>query len=183
MISTFIKTSPILFFALLFVLPIYAVTKTTNPPNTSLSAIAVISPTSTSNVHGIVKFSPTAKGVRVVADISGLAPGVHGFHIHEWGDISSQTGESAGPHFNPDKTVHGGPNTAKHHEGDLGNIEADANGNAHLDAVHPSIQLFGEKSIIGRSVVVHEDEDDLNSQPAGNAGGRLGVGVIGIKRK
>jgi len=115
--------------------------------------------------------------VQVVADIQNLTPGKHGFHIHEKGDCSAADASSAGGHFNPTHQHHGGPMTAEHHTGDLGNIEADASGKAHLDW-KGKMQMSGADSIIGKSVVVHEKEDDLKSDPAGNSGARIACGVI-----
>lgn len=172
------SSTKLLFLSLLLISahPLFALTTSPAP----LKAIAIISPASSSDVHGIVRFENSDKGVHIVADLSGLVPGSHGFHIHQWGDISSANGTSAGPHFNPSKMSHGGPHDAAHHAGDLGNIEADVSGNAHLDTISPTLQLSGDTSIIGRSVVVHQHADDMTSQPAGNAGARIGVGVIGI---
>lgn len=67
--------------------------------------------------------------------------------------------------------------TAEHHVGDLGNIEADASGKGHL-VWKGKLDLSGPNSIIGKSVVVHEKEDDLKSDPAGNSGARIACGVI-----
>lgn len=146
-------------------------------------AIAVIHPTQGSQVKGTVTFTEEAGGVRVVASISGLAPGVHGFHIHEFGDASSADGTSAGSHFNPSGHPHAGPSAANRHAGDLGNITADNAGNATLNWLDPHIALSGPNTILGRGVVVHDKADDLTTQPTGNAGGRLGVGVIGVAKK
>lgn len=140
-------------------------------------AIAVLQPTQGNKVSGTVTFTKADDGgVQVTADLQGLEPGKHGFHIHQYGDLSSADGKSAGDHFNPMKMRHAGPDDAEHHAGDLGNITAGADGTAHLD-MKISTNL---NSIIGRAVVVHEKEDDLMSQPAGNAGARIAVGVIGI---
>ena len=148
-----------------------------------MKAIAVLSPTKGSSVQGVVTFEAVEKGVHVVANVWGLTPGKHGFHIHEFGDCSSDSGTSAGGHFNPSGMKHGAPESENRHAGDMGNIEADKNGNAHLDYVDHTITLQGTASIIGRGVIVHAKEDDLNTQPTGNAGGRLACGVIGIAKK
>ena len=87
--------------------------------------------------------------------------------------------KSAGGHFNPGMHKHGGPQTGEHHAGDLGNLEADAQGKATYDATVQGISLDDPKTgIIGKSVIVHGKADDLKSQPAGNAGPRIGCGVI-----
>ncbi|MCX6137225.1 MAG: superoxide dismutase family protein [Ignavibacteriales bacterium] len=145
-------------------------------------AIAVIVPTKGNSVRGTVTFEAVERGVRVVADLTRLTPGKHGFHVHEFGDISSDDGSSAGGHFNPMGMVHSMPMSDKRHAGDMGNIEADEHGIAHLDYVDPAMKLDGDYSIVGRAVIVHEKEDDLKTQPTGNAGPRIGCGVIGIAK-
>jgi len=141
-------------------------------------AIAVVHPTKGNKASGKVTFTKMPDGVKVVADIDGLTPGKHGFHIHEKGDCSAADASSAGGHFNPTHMPHGGPDSPKRHVGDLGNIEADAAGHAHFERVDNVIQLDGPNSVIGRAVIVHADADDFVSQPAGNAGARVGCGVI-----
>jgi Cu-Zn family superoxide dismutase len=143
-------------------------------------AIAVITSTKGNSVHGVVTFEEVDKGVHVNVHLAGLMPGKHGFHIHEFGDISSDDGSSAGGHFNPMEMPHSMPMTEKRHAGDMGNIEADEKGTAHLDYIDSVMKLNGEYSIIGRAIIIHAKEDDFKTQPTGNAGPRIGYGVIGI---
>ena len=145
-------------------------------------AVCVIYPTQDNNVSGTVTFTKTENGIKVVADLMGLTKGKHGIHIHEKGDCSAVDGSSAGGHFNPEGKSHGSPSDSIRHVGDLGNIEADANGKAHLEYIDKIITLEGKHSIIGRSVIIHKNEDDLKTQPTGNAGGRVACGVIGISK-
>jgi Cu-Zn family superoxide dismutase len=145
-------------------------------------AIAVLHPTQGNHVEGTVTFTKSGDEIKIVADVTGLAPGKHGFHVHQFGDCSSPDGNAAGGHFNPTKAPHAGHDAAQRHVGDLGNLEADASGKAHLELTDNMMTMSGEKSIIGRGVIVHEKEDDLKSQPVGNAGGRLACGVIGIAK-
>jgi Cu-Zn family superoxide dismutase len=145
-------------------------------------AIAVLHPASGSQVMGTVTFTKTDDGVQVVADVTGLTPGKHGFHIHEFGDCSAPDATSAGGHFNPTNDPHAGHDAAKRHEGDLGNIEADSSGKAHLELTDKMMTISGDKSIIGRGLIVHEKADDLTTQPTGNAGGRVACGVIGVAK-
>jgi superoxide dismutase, Cu-Zn family len=145
-------------------------------------AIAVLQPTKDSKVSGTVTFDQAEGGVKVVAKIDGLTKGPHGFHIHEFGDASSPDGAAAGAHFNPTKADHGAPTSGKRHVGDLGNIEADDSGHASLEVVDPMLSFTGPNSILGRGVVVHAKADDLKTQPSGDAGGRLAVGVIGVTK-
>ena len=140
-------------------------------------ASATLEPKSNSKVTGTVTFTKVGDDVQVVADIQNLTPGKHGFHIHDKGDCSAPDAASAGPHFNPTMKHHGGPMTLDHHEGDLGNITADASGKAHLDW-KGKLSLIGKDSIIGKSVVVHEKEDDLKTDPSGNSGARVACGAI-----
>ena len=140
---------------------------------------------SNQNVNGTVTFTQSGDGVKVVANLNGLSPGKHGFHIHDKGDLSDPELKSAGGHFNPTKHKHGGPDTADHHAGDLGNITADASGHATLEATVQGVSLEeggGANSIIGKSVVVHAKEDDLKSDPAGKSGGRIAGGVIELQK-
>uniref|UniRef100_UPI001BDDCA20 Superoxide dismutase [Cu-Zn] n=1 Tax=Bacteroidetes bacterium GWA2_30_7 TaxID=1797313 RepID=UPI001BDDCA20 len=143
-------------------------------------AVCVIYPTQDYKVTGVITFTKSDDGVKVVADLNGLSPGKHGFHIHECGDCSASDGTSAGGHFNPEEKSHGAPMDMSRHIGDLGNITADENGKAHLEYIDKMIVFEGEHSIIGRSMIVHKNEDDLKTQPTGNAGARVACGVIGI---
>jgi len=152
-----------------------------DPPSPN-RAIAVLHPSGGSKVSGVVMFTDKGNGkIEVTGEVTGLKPGPHGFHIHEFGDCSSPDAMSTGPHFNPDNQPHGGPESPQHHVGDLGNINADENGRAVIRmTTTKTLALGGTHSIIGRGLIVHADPDDLKSQPAGNAGARLACGVIGI---
>ncbi|MEO5754528.1 MAG: superoxide dismutase family protein [Chthoniobacterales bacterium] len=154
----------------------------TAPAAEPTKAIAVLHPTKDSKVEGTVTFTKSGDETKVVADLTGLTPGQHGFHIHEFGDCSSDDGKSAGGHFNPTNNPHAGHDDAKRHGGDLGNIEADSTGKAHLELTDRMLSMSGETSIIGRSVIVHEKADDMKTQPTGDAGGRVACGVIGIAK-
>lgn len=143
--------------------------------------VSVLHPTTGNSVNGVVRFFQTDEGVRVVAEVYDLAPNsTHGFHIHQYGDCSALDGTSAGGHFNPFNEEHGGPESDVRHVGDLGNITVDQNGFAELDYVDPMLSFSGPGSIIGRGIIVHAGEDDLESQPTGAAGSRLSCGVIGV---
>jgi len=139
--------------------------------------VATIDPTQGNTVRGEVRFYKVDEGVRVVANLEGLAPGQHGFHLHEKGDCSAPDATSAGAHYNPAGSPHGAPSAAAsaRHMGDLGNIEAGPDGKATLERVDNVLVYANLK---GLSVLVHASADDLTSQPAGNAGARIGCGVI-----
>jgi Cu-Zn family superoxide dismutase len=131
-----------------------------------------------SAIQGKVTFTKVADGVKVVADFDGLTPGEHGFHVHEHGDCGGEEASAAGPHFNPTNKDHAGPDSLDRHEGDLGNLVADAKGHAHYERIDKAIKLDGPNSIIGRSVIVHADRDDYKTQPAGASGAKIVCGVI-----
>jgi len=134
------------------------------------------------NVSGTVTFTDREGGVFIEARITGLAPGAHGFHIHQFGDLTTTDGKAAGGHYNPEDHDHSGPSSNRRHVGDLGNIVADANGVAEYSRYDEDLSLIGKYSILGRGVIIHAGEDDQRSQPTGNAGSRVGYGVIGIAK-
>src|SRR6476646_2083005 len=142
--------------------------------------ISVLHATAGNKVTGTVTFTPGADGVQVHAELTGLTPGKHGFHIHEFGDCSAADASSAGAHFNPTNQPHAAPDAAARHEGDMGNVEADSSGNAKLDYVDHQISLGNDaKLAIGRSVVVHAKAGERNAQPSENEGGRIDCAVKG----
>lgn len=114
---------------------------------------------------------------------------VHGIHIHEAGDISDNCMGTCA-HFNPYNKNHGGRTSKERHVGDLGNIKADNNGNIDFQFSDKIIKLRGTKcNIIGRAIVIHEDEDDEgkgkyeDSLTTGHSGKRIACGVIGYSKK
>src|SRR5579862_6599705 len=145
-------------------------------------AVAVLSPTKGNSVAGEVTFTKVDGGIKIVADVTGLTPGEHGFHIHEFGDCSAPDGTSAGGHFNPHHMQHGGPEAAVRHAGDFGNLDAGADGKAHYERVDSTISFDGADSIIGHAIIVHASADDLKTQPTGNAGARVACGAIGVAK-
>ena len=148
------------------------------PAPQAITATADLQATEGNEVSGTVSFEEADGMVSIVADVIGLEPGQHGFHIHETGDCSAPDGTSAGGHFNPEETEHGAPDADMHHSGDLGNLEADEEGAAHLEVSVDFITLSeGPSSVLTRAVIVHALEDDFG-QPTGNAGPRLACGVI-----
>ena len=144
-------------------------------------AVAVLKPTAGNAAAGTVRFTAVPGGVEIAADLGGLTPGQHGFHIHQYGDCSAPDGTSAGGHYNPAGVAHGNATDAQRHVGDLGNISANSDGVAAYRRIDHQIQLNGPESIIGRGVIVHEKPDQF-SQPTGAAGGRVACGAIAIRQ-
>lgn len=149
------------------------------------NAVAVLHAAKGQQVAGTVTFTEVQNGVRIVAEVRGLKPNTeHGFHIHEFGDCSAEDFSSAGGHYNPWNATHGGPETdqERHHAGDLGNLEANAQGVARKELVMENISLARRNPILGRAVVIHAGPDDLKTDPAGDSGARIACGVIGIAK-
>ena len=144
---------------------------------TVTKAMCVLAPTQGSSVSGWVMFEQKAGHITVTAEVKGLTPGKHGFHIHEWGDVSGSDGKKTGGHFNPGGHDHSGKESEKRHMGDLGNIVAGADGMAKLTWDDKILEMH---MIVGRGMIVHAGTDDLTSQPTGAAGARAAQGVIGI---
>uniref|UniRef100_A0A172C4K2 Superoxide dismutase [Cu-Zn] n=1 Tax=Eurya emarginata TaxID=86844 RepID=A0A172C4K2_9ERIC len=165
-------------------LTLSAAPKTLTVVAATKKAVAVLK--GNSNVEGVVTLSQEDDGpTTVCVRITGLTPGPHGFHLHEFGDTTNGC-MSTGAHFNPNKLTHGAPEDEIRHAGDLGNIVANADGVAEATIVDKQIPLSGPNAVIGRALVVHELEDDLGkgghelSLTTGNAGGRLACGVVGV---
>jgi Cu-Zn family superoxide dismutase len=149
---------------------------------TGPSATATLVSTSGSTATGTVNLAQLADGsVEVSANLRGVPPGVHGFHIHEKGDCGDN-GNAAGGHYNPSGTPHGAPSADPHHAGDFGNVTADADGNVNTRFVTRSTTVSeGMMSAIGHAVILHANPDDLTTQPSGNAGARIACGVVQMR--
>ena len=152
----------------------------------SISAVAVFD----SSIKGTVRFTEYEHEVVINVDIKGLKPNSkHGFHVHKCGDMTDKC-ESMCAHFNPYGKNHGGPGDKERHVGDLGNLVADKNGRAKYVQRDEMIKLRGTKcNIIGRGLIIHEDEDDLgcggqkDSLVTGHAGKRIACAVIGYAKQ
>lgn len=138
--------------------------------------IVVLRSTKGNKVNGTLRMIQQGEDLRIVGRIRNLTPGKHGFHIHEFGDLRGSDGTAAGGHFDPHGHEHGAPGKTSH-VGDLGNITANEEGVASVNMRVEGLKLH---FVLGRSLVVHAGEDDLTSQPSGDAGPRVAVGVIGV---
>ncbi len=129
-----------------------------------------------SKISGTATVTPVSGGVKVSIRVTNVSAGPHGIHIHEKGDCGD-TAKAAGGHFNPQSVKHGflpkdGPTGA--HAGDMGNINVGPDGAGGLDLMLPGLTVDG---VVGHAIILHEKVDDF-SQPTGNAGSRIGCGVI-----
>ena len=158
----------------------------------SKKAVAILLPEKkipNNKVEGVVRFTQNKGKLKINYDIKNLPKGYHGFHIHKFGDLTDGC-KTAGPHFTTyKKNIHGGPNSNLKHNGDLGNIynkKSNTKGTKKISSKVLSINPCSKNSIIGRSIIVHKDRDDLGkgnnleSLKTGNAGARLACGVIGL---
>ena len=174
-----------LLFIIFFLIIYYLYKKINNKP---IYAIAVFN----DDIKGFVKFTEdlTYNRVKIDLDIIGLTPNyLHGFHIHEAGDLSD-TCTSMCAHFNPYANTHGCPGMSKRHVGDLGNIKTNNKGEAKYTFYDNMIKLRETKSnIIGRGLIIHENKDDCGkgnnneSLKTGNAGKRIACAVIGFSKE
>jgi Cu-Zn family superoxide dismutase len=146
-------------------------------PELPKKAVCILQATEGNDVTGTLTLDEMEDHVHISGEVKGLTPGEHGFHIHMFGDLRAPDGASAGGHFDPHGHKHGGPDDEERHAGDLGNITADEDGTAKVDIEAKDLKLH---FVIGRSLVVHAGKDDLTTQPSGDSGARIGVGVIGI---
>jgi len=169
-----------LFFALLSVgLLIYFIINkgVFSSMNSVVGAVAVFK---TDKIEGEVVVSEYRDGVKVKAHFTKLPSGKHGFHIHKAGDLRGEGCQGLCEHYDIGNNAHGG--TPEHggerHTGDLGNIEV----NQRKEYFIKGIRV---KDLWGRSIIVHEDEDDLgkggfeDSKTTGHSGKRMGCSIFG----
>jgi Cu-Zn family superoxide dismutase len=153
-------------------------------------AVATLAPLDSSGVSGTVEFRRIGDATEVRYAFAGLPPGEHGFHLHENAscepadtaddpDTDPNPGGAAGGHFNPTASPHGAPGLPMtgRHAGDFGNVTAGPDGRAEGIAIDSVLTFEGPTALVGHAVIVHENRDDLESQPGGASGARLACGV------
>lgn len=144
-------------------------------------------------VHGYINFKEPIDGgdILISGKLEYLHPGKHGMHIHSRGNVLKCC-SALGDHYNPDSETNHGDRLAKdffgnyqRHLGDLGNITVKKDGVCNFSFTDELIKIRGDHSIIGRSIVIHANEDDLgltdhpDSKTTGNSGARIAYGIIG----
>ena len=135
------------------------------------------------HIEGVILFTQKEDCIHIKVDIKGLSKNhLHGFHIHESGDLREGC-KSCCAHYNPENTEHGG--LYEGHAGDLGNLKTDENGYCKMSL---KTDKFLVDDILGRSIIIHEDEDDLglgefeDSKTTGHSGARIACSLIGISK-
>ena len=155
----------------------------TNESPKEIVAICQINSANESSVYGEAKFVQMNSKVTINVEVKGLSYGLHAIHIHEFGDCSSFDAKSAGGHWNPNNKKHGEWGSESHHKGDIANLIADSSGNSSLK-FETDLWCLGCKdesnNILGKSIIIHQGLDDFHSQPSGNAGKRIGCGIINL---
>ena len=135
------------------------------------------------NIYGDVVVNNYRDGVKVKATLTKLPSGKHGFHIHKAGDLRGEGCQGLCEHYDIGKNVHGGDpeHGGQRHTGDLGNIEL-KNGRFEKEYYIKGVSV---KDLWGRSIIVHQDEDDLGKGPfedsvtTGHSGTRIGCAIFG----
>ncbi len=155
--------------------------KTTEP---DARAVARIEGRSGSALRGEAVILGRGNAVVLQVNVENAPPGIHAIHFHERGDCSSPDALSAGPHWNPTGAAHGQFGHAPYHRGDIGNFEVGKDGKGSISFTTSEWTIGGDPKtdVIGRSIVVHASPDDFTTQPTGNAGARIGCGVVQLEK-
>ncbi|MBK8522600.1 MAG: superoxide dismutase family protein [Chitinophagaceae bacterium] len=152
--------------------------------NSSQAAAAIATLTTTvpdTTLSGTAEFMQENGKVKMILNITCLtmANKSVAVHLHEMGDCGDM-GKMAHGHWNPTNQQHGKWGSSSFHSGDIGNVSLDAAGKGTLEMETDLWSMGGDEktNILNRSVIVHSGVDDFTTQPTGNAGSRIGCGVI-----
>jgi len=130
---------------------------------------------------GTLTLAETSAGVAISGRLTGLPPGVHGFHVHAVGRCEPPDFTSAGGHWNPTGRSHGMNNPAGPHLGDLPNLTVASDSSTSVQVTTPGGSLRGDNAILdtdGSALVIHAGPDDYQTDPSGNSGNRIACGVV-----
>ncbi|MCG9792430.1 superoxide dismutase family protein [Flavobacterium algicola] len=156
--------------------------KTSSKSNDSKKLSLTFEAKSGSSVAGTATFTQKDGEVTLVANFTGLTPGVHAIHIHEKSDCSAADGTSTGGHWNPTFKNHGKWGVGDYHKGDIGNFTADENGKGSITFTTDEWDIGSgdpTRDILNHGIIVHKGKDDFTTQPTGDAGGRVAcTGII-----
>ncbi len=144
------------------------------------TALATIGETNESGVVGKAVFTQIGDNIKLVVSLANASAGEHAVHIHATGDCSAPDGTSAGGHWNPTGVAHGKWGEGEFHLGDIGNMTVDDQGMGKIELTTNlwEMNTGSDIDIVGKAIIVHAGADDFVSQPSGNAGARIGCGVI-----
>ena len=144
------------------------------------TALATIGETNESGVAGKAVFTQIGDNIKLVVSLANASSGEHAVHIHATGDCSAPDGTSAGGHWNPTGVAHGKWGEGEFHLGDIGNMTVDDQGMGKIELTTNlwEMNTGSDIDIVGKAIIVHAGADDFVSQPSGNAGARIGCGVI-----
>lgn len=173
--------SLVIVFTLIFSATIYSCT---SMRSSKKQARATISATKTETPgNGSISFVQGINEVEMKLELNfpSKAGQTVAVHIHEHGDCGNQ-GNDAHGHWNPTKSNHGKWGQGQFHLGDIGNVQLDANGKGSLELETSlwSVGTGASNDVAGKAIMVHEKADDFTTQPTGNAGARIGCGVIQV---
>lgn len=131
---------------------------------------------------GTATITPGEGGVKIAVRVSGVSPGLHGFHVHAVGKCEGPEFKTAGGHFNPATKEHGLENPKGAHAGDMPNLAVGPDGSGKGEFLARGATLGeGAGSLFpegGTALVLHAAPDDMRTDPAGNAGARIACGVV-----
>jgi len=147
---------------------------------TAMIATATIGETNESGVAGKAIFTQVGDHIKLVVSLANASAGEHAVHIHATGDCSAPDGTSAGGHWNPTGVAHGKWGEGEFHLGDIGNMTVDDQGMGKIELTTNlwEMNTGSDIDVVGKAIIVHAGADDFVSQPSGNAGARIGCGVI-----
>lgn len=133
---------------------------------------------------GQVTITESPYGLVFRPALTGLAPGLHGFHLHENPSCAPKEKDGkavaaldAGGHFDPKATKQHGAPWGEGHLGDLPALYVDADGNASQPVLAPRLKLA---DLPAHALMIHSGGDNHADHPAplGGGGARMVCGVI-----
>ena len=157
-----------------------------NAPQGMPKSVTVQMETSDGRDGGKAVLVQEKKDVKVEVNFKNLNPGTHAIHFHQYPKCDAPEFKTAGGHFNPAGKQHGIQNPQGHHAGDMPvNLVVGDDGAVKKDFTTTDLSLDPKaaNSVFangGTSIMVHSKEDDMKTDPSGNAGSRESCGIVNI---